>query len=213
MRVELQTDDNVTIIGEFVGEGKKRAAILLHMMPSDRNSWKLFANKLNGNGFASLAIDERGHGESTMNGTLNFRSFTDTQQQKKILDVKAVFDYLLKLGFKESDIIIVGASIGANLAIQFSTIHHQVPFAIALSPGIDYHGIQTDDFIARLGNNQKVILIASSEDNYSFSSIKRLNLIGKEKTILLERTGIGHGTDMLENDKKLSDEIIALISL
>lgn len=213
MRVEILTEDDVIIIGDFVGDGKKRAAILLHMMPSDRNSWKSFANRLNEKDYASLAIDERGHGESTMNGTLNFRSFTDTQQQEKRLDVEAAFDHLIKRGFKESNIIIVGASIGANLAIQFLTIHHRIPLAIALSPGVDFHGIKTDDLIVRLDNNQKVVLIASEEDGYSFTSVRKLNSINKEKTILIERSGIGHGTDMLENDKNLIDEMLSYVPL
>ncbi|MBI5793717.1 alpha/beta hydrolase [Candidatus Uhrbacteria bacterium] len=207
-RVTMTTTDGVEIVGSFVRNNDQKAAILLHMMPADRTSWSSFAKALNGIGYASLAIDERGHGESTMNGTLNYKNFTDEQQQAKILDVEAALAYLEGEGFSKENIVVVGASIGANLAIEELTRHPELPIALALSPGLDYRGIKTDELVTKLQPSQKVILVASDEDRESYKSILKLHELNPTFTTLIERSGIGHGTDMIDADPSLLKDLI-----
>jgi alpha-beta hydrolase superfamily lysophospholipase len=210
-RIVFTTKDGVEIVGSYIEATGNKVAILLHMMPADRTSWSAFASELNKRGYATLAIDERGHGDSTMGGTLMYARFTDEEQQAKILDVDAVIEFLVGEGYGKGNIIVVGASIGANLAIQTLARHHEIPLAIALSPGVDYHGVLALTFLRELHDKQKVVLVSSEDDRYSFESVKKLNEQDPVHTILITRSNIGHGTNMTDTDPSLVVELLSLL--
>ena len=117
----------------------------------------------------------------------------------------------LKIVKKEDNTIIIGASIGANLAIQFLMHHNKVKMAIALSPGLNYHDVLTTPPIQSLQADQKVILVASDDDAGSFEAIEKLHEVNEEQTVLMRMSGLGHGTTMFEKDSDLMDEIIKLL--
>ncbi|MBI2475450.1 alpha/beta fold hydrolase [Candidatus Uhrbacteria bacterium] len=210
-RIILKTSDEINIIGTYRNTNQEKIALLFHMMPATKESWESFAEKLSKYGYASLAIDERGHGESTMNGELNYKNFSDAQQQAKRLDVEAAIAFAKEKGFEENRIVLIGASIGANLAIQALVEHKNISTAVVLSPGLDYHGVLTAPAIQNLGGNQKVILVASDDDSESFESVQVLHKKNPEQTILIERSGIGHGTQMTDHDNGLIEEILKYI--
>lgn len=211
--ITLKTTDGIEIAGIYrTPENPRGAVILLHMMPAVKESWSVFSSELEHAGYASIAIDERGHGESTMRGVLDYKKFTEVEQQAKILDVEAAFHFLQQHGFDESRIIVIGASIGANLAIQFASEHAQIPFVIALSPGLNYRGVKTDGFITQLHEGQRVILVSSDDDDReSAASCKELHRLNPSQTTLIEKNGLGHGTNMFVADSKLMSELIALL--
>ena len=212
-RVSLKTSDGIDIVGNYRADGSsKKAAILLHMMPATKESWNVFEVELDHAGYASIAIDERGHGESTMNGTLDYKQFSEDEQQSKIHDVESAFEFLKAKGFAEKDIILVGASIGANLTIQFLADHASVPIGIALSPGLNYRGVKTDGFIQQFHDGQKIYLVASDDDDRdSAESCRKLHELNLSQTILIEKQGIGHGTNMFAADPGLMQELIDLL--
>lgn len=210
----ITTSDHVQIVEIFQNNGQKKSAILLHMMPATKESWKEFSEMLNRDGYATIAIDERGHGESTMNGTLDYHAFSEQQQKDKILDVEATFEFLKSKGFEEENIIVIGASIGANLGIQFLTLHPKVKNVVALSPGLNYRGVKTDEFITQLHDGQQVILVSSDDDDRdSAQSCRTLHELNSSQTILIEKNNLGHGTTMFENDPKLMDEVLGYLKL
>ncbi len=210
-RITLTTKDGFQIVGSYVKVAGDKAAILLHMMPADRSSWEAFSIALASAGYSSLAIDERGHGESTMGGTVSYKSFTDEEQKAKILDVEAVIEYLAGEGYAKEHIVVVGASIGANLAIQTLSRHLEIPMAIALSPGLDYHGVLVDVSMRKLHDGQKVVLVASQDDRYSFESVKKIHAQYPDNTALITRSRIGHGTNMTDTDPSLVSELLELL--
>lgn len=211
-KIHLITSDQIKIFGIFRNQQHAKAALLLHMMPATKESWEAFASALDSVGYASLAIDERGHGESTMNAILDYHTFSEQQQQDKIKDVDAAFAYLQAKGFEEKNIIIVGASIGANLGIQFLTLHPKIKIAVALSPGLDYRGVKTNEFITQLHAGQQVILVSSDDDDRdSTESCRTLHGLNSTQTILIEKNNLGHGTTMFEKDPKLMDDILSFL--
>lgn len=207
-RIVLKTTDGLEIVGTYRKTGQSKIAILLHMMPATKESWDLFAQKLAEAGYASVAIDERGHGESTIGGKLNYKQFSDEEQQAKRLDVEAAIAFAQEQGFVEEEMVVIGASIGANLAIGALIEHPGISTAIALSPGLDYHGVLTASFINQLSPSQRVILVASDDDAYSFQSVRALHQANSQQTVLIERSGIGHGTTMLKKDGALVSQLL-----
>jgi len=107
-----------------------------------------------------------------------------------------------------SSIFLVGASIGANLAIQYMANHTRIIAGAILSPGLDYRGVKPELFIKNLDEDQAIYLAASEDDKYSADSAKELyNLAKTAKKLKLLRNA-GHGTDMFNANPDLMDEII-----
>ena len=212
--ITLTTQDGLSLVGVEQHTDQQRIALLFHMMPATKESWDAFAERLLQAGYASIAIDQRGHGESTMQATFDYKQFSDEQQQAKRLDVDAVIAYAITKGFVDKQIILIGASIGANLAMQALVDYPEISCVIALSPGIDYHGVRTDTVMTQLHPHQHVLLIASDDDQESYESIKQLHALNPKQTEVWEQNGIGHGTSMLQNDPLLIDRILRyLVSL
>lgn len=211
--VFFETADGVRIAADvsMPKEGAAtRAVLLLHMMPATKESWREFANALVDAGFMTLAIDLRGHGESRTDA-LDYTAFTDAQHQKYILDVEAAMRWISEKGIGLERTAIVGASIGANLAIVYAAAHTAVSAVGALSPGLDYRGVVTLDAASAISAHQGLFLAASDEDTYAMETIKRLSE-KKPDAVVREFRGAGHGTAMLSRANGLSDELVAWLS-
>lgn len=210
-QIQLITQDEVELAGVYRGSGQKKIAILLHMMPATKESWDSIAQTLLERGWASLAIDMRGHGESTMGGALDYKQFNEQQQQAKRLDLEAALDWAHAQGFVDTHIVLIGASIGGNLAIRALAEHPDLPLAIVLSPGLNYRGVTTDDAIVLTRPNQKVVLVASDDDDRpSWDSVHELHRLNPS-TVLIERQGLGHGTNMTDRDPSLVQELMSIL--
>lgn len=210
-KISFKTSDSLTIYGNWRDAGKASLAVLLlHMMPETKESWREFQEKLFAAGYSSLAIDLRGHGESVVgpDGHMDYRKFSDNEHAAKINDVVAAVSWMQKNGVEIEKIVLIGASIGANLAIQFLAEHPDIPGAVALSPGLDYRGIVTMPLAKALGRSQKLFLTASDDDPESYNSAQKLNEISLAKTKLKLFHNSGHGTNMFKTEPKLMDELL-----
>lgn len=208
MQIEhLLTKDGVQIFGDYYAGTGSCGIVLLHMMPADRTSWHTLATKLQEAGFHVFAIDLRGHGQSA-GGPNGYQTFSDAQHQQSLFDVETAVEFLRAKGAQK--IYMAGASIGANLALQYAAEHKEVVAVVLLSPGLDYHGIHADIWMNNLKPDQAVLLIASDDDVYSFTSVKALyerssNLKTREVKLL---TDAGHGTRMFDKNPEMVDEIV-----
>ncbi len=208
-KVEFTTEDGVEIIGDFYEvPDSKYAGILIHMMPANRKSFRELALKLKETGYSVLAIDLRGHGESinSTKGLLDYREFSDEEHQASIYDIKSASKFLESKGFPITNQFLIGASIGANLSLQFLSLNNEIKCAVLLSPGLDYRGIKLENYLKKeLG--EKLLVIVTKEDLQSYSSINKIKEITPSSTIL-EYPGNAHGTDILNQYSELYDKII-----
>jgi dienelactone hydrolase len=195
-QITFKTSDGIKIAGTYNPGTANLGIILIHMMPATRGSYDQLAAKFNEQGWHTLAIDLRGHGESAGG---DYQIFTDEQHQQSILDLEAAYDWLSK---KVKVIGLLGASIGANLTIRYASLH-QVEFVVALSAGIAYRGIQAIDDVPKV--KYPIIFMATKDDVRTEGPADQQALLLWEKTLSNEKsikiydTG-GHGTDMLQGD-------------
>lgn len=209
MRTMIQTADQVVLVGTFVSAFEpKGAALLLHMMPSDRTSWAAFQQMLLERGVSSLAIDLRGHGESTLQDghRISFQDFRDADHQQSNEDVRASLKWLQGRGFPSARVVIVGASIGANLALVAASQDKDIRGALLLSPGENYRGVKTFAAASALAPTQGLWAAASmGDDENSFRDTKqiveRASATNKTFTPL---TASGHGTIMFDRHPELA---------
>ncbi len=210
----LKTKDNFEIYGNYLYEKESSiAGLLLHMMPATKESYLDFQNKLGENKISSLALDLRGHGKSLIkqNGNLlSYQNFTDKDHQKKIYDLDAGVEFLIKNGFLKDKIFLVGASIGANLALWYASQNPEIKAIVLLSPGLNYRGITTKDKLASLKENQSVFLYAGGAlDSYSNETVKELaNTKTKANihTVIFEDAE--HGTSIFKSHPEFMQDII-----
>lgn len=210
----LTTKDGFQISADYY-EGPRSdcpGIVLLHMMPATKESWRVFALKLQNAGFQALAIDFRGHGKSIVkNGEiLNYENFDNAEHQQKIHDIEEAIRFLInKNNPAPKMLFFVGASIGANLALQYMSEHTRIKGGALLSPGLNYRGVQTEQSIKRIASDQLIFFIAGGDnDKYSTETIKKLYDVATCKKQLKIVENGGHGTDILSADPGLMDEII-----
>jgi len=202
-KIFIITSDKVNISANlYTANNPIGWCVLIHMMPAVKESWRDFAIELQKHNYESLAIDLRGHGESD-GGPNDYLDFSDEEHQKSILDLSVAVDYLIKeRGATPDKIILIGASIGANLALQYIKEHPEFKTAVLFSPGLNYKGIETEPMVKNLKSEQKVFFISSKDDERSGGNNAEMNqklfdLTSAEvkKQIKIYETG-GHGTDI-----------------
>ena len=216
-RVVFTSEDGVLLVGSYykprIGTSiSTPSVILLHMLGMDRSTWDKFAQKLTQNGYAVLSVDLRGHGESIKqaNHTISYQSFMPKNFKNMTLDVKAAKKYLIE-GRKANpnQISIIGASIGANLALNYAASDHSIKSVILLSPGLNYRGISTLDAIMKYKN--PIYIVTTEDDSESAKDSKILceKITCAENLKIFENTNV-HGTDML-SDKMVGSKLQNII--
>ncbi len=208
-KVKIFTEDGVEIIGDYYYVPKSKfAGILVHMMPTDRKSLKEMAKILNTNGYSALAIDLRGHGESvnSSKGRLDYRNFSNQEHQNSILDIKAASRFLENEGYSLKNQFLIGASIGANLSLQFLSQNQDIKAAVLISPGRNYRDIEIENFLNKDLEN-KILVISSKQDSQSFNSLEIFNLKTPSATLIIYEGNL-HGTNIFNKYPDLYQKII-----
>ena len=147
MNVSFTTQDGFTIQGDVYEPAQTvlGGVLLLHTMTTSKKDWSGVATELARHGFVALAIDFRGHGESTKHGEqmLDYKTFSDHDHRGYIQDGEDALAFLLKkYSLDKHRCAVVGASVGANVALVLEHNHPELPTVVALSPGASYRSIK-----------------------------------------------------------------------
>lgn len=202
--VTITADDDLSVVGDFYpalsdDNEPHPAVLLLHMIGSDRESWSPLIPDLQLAGYHVLAVDLRGQGAT--GGDINWPAAT--------IDVQSWLDWLRDQPEVQPDAIsILGASIGANLALIGCANDDDCVTAIALSPGLVYYSLKPD--INQL-NKRSALLIASQNDLYSADSVKQMLTSATGDIAARIYSGSTHGTHLFDVSDKLRQGLIATI--
>jgi pimeloyl-ACP methyl ester carboxylesterase len=204
LNVTVTGAQGLDLIGTYTpaGEAAAPAVLLLHMYGTDRRSWQPLVEGLAAAGIASLAIDLRGHGDT--GGSEDW----ELAQQ----DVAAAFEWLrTNPDVDPSRVGVVGASIGANLALVQAASHpDDVAAAALLSPGMDYFRVKIEG-LAQAASGVPLFLAASEDDRYSAETVRSLagEAPGEHTPTVFD--GASHGTDMFASHPELADQLIRFL--
>lgn len=194
--VTLTTSDGITIKGTYynASEDGGPGVILLHMLSRNRGDWHEFARSLQALDYKVLAIDLRGHGDSD----LDWREFMPGDEFRgMMLDVAAAKDFMIEEGTSPSDIVIIGGSVGSNVALNYAAEDKDIKGVVLLSPGLDYRGVATEEAMAAYGE-RPVLIIASEGDTYSADSSRKLHSLAKGDAEIKIYPADAHGTWILQ---------------
>jgi alpha-beta hydrolase superfamily lysophospholipase len=188
--VTLKTDDGWTLAADYAaGKKGKPAAVLVHGFAAGRGEYAAFAKTLNARGWTTLALDLRGHGASARpGGTFETIGEWDTASQ----DLLAAFKLLEKRGVREKQLVLIGASLGANLCAKVFAALPRARRLVLLSPGLDYRGLR----LPRL-DAARAVVAASRGDAYAWRTAAELKAMTPGLTVI--EAGSGHGAQMLSD--------------
>ncbi len=205
-RVTIRTDDGASLAGTWYEASGRQApaVILVHMLHRSRHDWDAVATRLASEGIAALAIDLRGHGESSAGieggETPDYSTF--------VRDVAAARRYLAsRSDVQQTRVGIAGASIGANLAVLEAAGDPSIVSLALLSPSLDYRGLRIEAAMKKYGG-KPALLVASDEDPYARRSAKDLQKAGTGTREVLVLNHAGHGTVMLSRDADLARVLV-----
>ncbi len=219
--VKFTTDDGIKIVGEFwrpaSTEGDAPVAILLHMYRSNRAAWKPLVPKLTDAGFAVLAIDMRGHGDSVEPKSKDLARRVQKRDPSLFKamhhDVAAAQAFLAKQkGTDMSRVALIGASVGCSVAIDYAARSSSVDVVVCMTPGTGYLGVDSTKPIIKLGD-RPTLLLATEDERQATDELCRLN---SKVTCEIVGKGRVHGTHMFGKiagiEKRIVDFVKAGVS-
>jgi len=208
-KVSFITKDGVTIVANYYpNKSAKFAGILVHMRPKTKESFDDLAKFLQKEGYALLAIDLRGHGESTesVKGKLDYNKFSEDEEKESINDLISASLFLEKEGYPKDRQFLIGASIGANLSFQFLSENPQVKAIVLLSPGLNYRGVILENF-KKEGLGEKIFVISALDDEPAYVAGRTLKSWYQDLNYLELPSG-GHGTNLFNSYPDLYEKIL-----
>lgn len=191
----LNTSDNVSIAVNYYPSASDKGVILLHALSRNKDSYKDYAVVLQDQ-YKVIVPDLRGHGQSD----LEMVDFVDADYKAMVNDVEAAALYLQQVGVAEDDISIVGASIGANLALLYAA-GHPVDKLVLISPGSNYRGLD----VSRLSYDGQVFIQVANYDAYAAISVDDLELLLSRARVMRYDTS-AHGVDLLQYDLSAKED-------
>lgn len=211
--ITLKTADTVSIAGiHYPGEKGSPGILLLHMLPETKESWHRLAQKLQQNGFGVLSIDLRGHGESD-GGPDGYRAFSEDETKKSIEDARAGFLFQKNEG--HNPLFVLGASIGANFALQLLAEEELLRGGVIMSAGTNYGGVFTLPSASRIRATQGVYFISAKGDirrngiSAGVMAQELFNAVPSQDKALDIFESREHGVHLFQAYPTLEDDIVA----
>ena len=203
--VGLVPEPNVTISARYYGSPGKvenRGVILLHTLNSSQDAWNDFAAELQDSNFEVMTLDFRGHGASTG----NWQRFDEADFRQLVNDAAEAVEYLRDIN-TDMNIAVVGAGIGANVAVQLADRDPAIAAVALLSPNYEYKGIKITAATAQY--TRPVYYIVSQDDSESYTATTELYATAPStaKQLQVYETG-GRGTKLLRHQPELSQLLI-----
>jgi len=191
--IALPTDDDVHLAGDFYPPLEQPAPLIiaLHMLNSSRAAYDAVIPDLRAGGYALLNVDMRGHGAS--GGVRDWDLAVD--------DLRLWIDWLAANGhISARGLVIMGASIGANVALIGCAESDVCRGAIALSPGLDYRGLQPEAALVAGLAERSALLVAAHDDAYSAQTIRQMFMNAQGDVTARLYRGRAHGTRLFDSD-------------
>lgn len=200
--VTFASTDGVTIAGEYFESTSRPApaVLLVHMLSKSKGEWRDLPDRLRDAGMTALTIDLRGHGQS---------SGSAQDLPAMVQDVRAAVHWLAtRPNVRGDTIAIVGASLGASLALLAAVDLPQVRAMALLSPSLDYRGLRTDmGLIKRLGS-RAIWLSASAEDPLALRTLRDFAAEPSGPREQHVSGAIAHGTVLLDRDNDVARALV-----
>lgn len=192
--------DGTTLAGLLYEAGRQGpGVVLVHMLGRSKDEWSGVASRLQEAGVTTLAMDLRGHGNSSGSGG----TFAPM-----VGDVRAAAEWLVtRANVRAGSVAIVGASLGATLAAYAAADAPSVRAVALISPSLDYRGLRLDAAVMKKLGRRAVWLVASTEDPYALRTVRELADADATREQRLSAVR-AHGTALFSADPDLPGALV-----
>ncbi len=200
--VIFQSLDGTTLAGQYYESSNRPSpgVVLVHMLTRNKNDWHGLPDRIRDAGITALAIDLRGHGAS---------SGSAGDLAAMVQDVRAAAQWLATRQNVRPDAIgIVGASLGASLALLAAAELPHVRVIGLLSPSLDYRGLRTDTALVKRLGSRAIWLAASSEDPLALRTLRDMAAENSGPREQVVSSTAAHGTVLLERDGNVARALV-----
>lgn len=215
--IEVKTKDSKIIKAtlsyvKIEGIAKYPTVVLLHSLGYSSEDWGNLIPDLTNAGYAVIAIDLRGHGQSIYNGSFQkipWVYFQPKTYQKIPSDVVAILKETQNQSKKVSldNMAIVGADIGANAAVLVAKELNKKPKTLVLiSPTTSFKGLYIPIAMAEMGNIP-ILSMVSTQDKYCIQQQKELAKFSQGGFYAKNYPQGGMGMMMLKSNPSMSQDI------
>ena len=197
--VWLTSSDGERLYADYNASSSAQGVVFVHMEKRKSSDWRFLAERLQKSNFHTLAIDLRGHGASVPEDAEK-PILEDADYMAMTYDVEAAVAYLKSQGATE--VSLVGASLGANLALLAAGRDPTIENVVMLSPGLKVKGVPSEEAMKSYGE-RPVLIAVSDADSYSAKSALVLDADAKGSHRLEVLKSAGKGTKMLNSSPTL----------
>ncbi len=178
------------------------AVLLLHGYGEDRMVWRDFTQQLLGRGWAVMALDLRGHGQSKTKNQRPIQATAEwrTSAHEFPIDLDPALDWLkARQRIDTQKIVVIGADVGANLALIASGRFPEVRTVVAIKPNLS-------ESLAMAGSAQDfqprsaLIVVADEAEGNRIKSLVR----PPSRVVV---SSVAGGTAQAVADKQLADAV------
>lgn len=211
-KIYINSTDNIRLCALMADISSNKVVLLCHGIRGNKNergSFITLVKEIQKQGYSTVRIDFRGHGESNgMDYEMNI--------SKEIEDVESVIEFLKNKGYKE--IIILGASFGASIVslVDYSKFDEVKALILWYGALDNYDVLRTDNFLSE--RNKQIALRDGFYKSYNkagrlfrfgislFEEIDRYKPKNKIQTINLPKLFV-HGLADETVSYKVSQEV------
>ncbi|MDP2308105.1 MAG: alpha/beta fold hydrolase [Pseudomonadota bacterium] len=205
--VVLTTADGQTLHANLGVPAKGvNGVVFVHMAGRNKEDWHGVADKLYRQGLLVLTVDLRGHG-ANVTGTAPTLTGADWSAMTE--DVATAVTELRKRGAQK--VALVGAEVGANLALLSAANDITITSVALLSPGLDYKGLATGE-AAKAYGARPVFYAASRDDTYGLRSATALETVATGPHMLQVFEKAGKGTTMFNREPTLESLLLGFLN-
>jgi dienelactone hydrolase len=207
--VAFQTDDGLLISAEYyrpTAPGPVPFAILLHGHGGDRGVWKSLAVRLSAGGMAALAVDLRGHGQSTSEESrIRMKDRDPLLFEEMQRDLRAAYDWLAtQEEIDRARFAIIGAEAGAAVALRYAARDRSVDALALLTPPLEGLGMDSRSDMAKVKG--RAILLVAADEPEQRRAVETLEKLtdGTSRHLV---PGSGRGADLLAGSSELEARV------
>lgn len=201
-RVTFISTDGTTLSGELFEAFNRPApgVVLVHMLSRNKSDWRELPDRIRDAGITALTIDLRGHGGS---------SGSAGDLPAMIQDVRAASRWLAsRANVRPDAIAIVGASLGATLALHAAIDLPHVRAIGLVSPSLDYRGLRTDTALIKRLGARSLWLAASTEDPLALRTLRDFAAETSGPREQMVSNAAAHGTMLLDRDGEVGRGLV-----
>lgn len=199
--VTLTASDGVTLSAQFheAPVTPAPAVVLVHVLGGNRDSWLPVVGRLQEAGMSALAIDLRGHGHSSGSSAIAVDMARDVMAAVAWLGTQP--------SVRPGAVAVVGASLGASLALIAAADLPAVRGVVLISPAAEYRGVRLDAAARKYGA-RPMLLLGSQQDPYALRTMRELAPPEQTSREQQVSSATAHGTKLLDQDPQMVGALV-----